>query len=259
MQSIFAIGFMALMVTAAAADDQPLTFPARDVAVQMQTNTPAGTVQVMQTFYLASEKKSRTAISGPDMYLLMDYKAQIVFTIYPGKPPTYITMPMPEDEKIKYLRSEQIARIAGYDCIVWQSPVIVRKSPAAGYPGMAPTYSYRATQCITHDGVTLRSIVDTDFQGSRTRTVSEATRVSYEAQKSVFVPIAGGRSSQIDGSITQYRAVKIRSIDAPGNIISSQMNAWARRVPCLSIPYAAYAKGDQFTAMAPLAQELART
>ena len=180
MRTIIWISLTMLAIGGAAAEDQPLTFPTRDVVVQT-TNHIGGISQVTQTFYLVSEQKSRSVTKGYNMYTLLDQKTHTAIMVYPGSPPTYVVHPLRDYERGKYVRTEQTERIAGYECLVWRRPPEIYKMPAAGYPGQAPNVSRTSTHCITADGVVLKSIIDQEFQGHQSRVISEATHVKYGA------------------------------------------------------------------------------
>jgi hypothetical protein len=174
--TIAAAALCALAATGArTASHKPLDFPIRDVAVQMRTVNSLGDVQFIQTFFLTSEKKSRAIFEDSGMYLLADYNARITTHVFRGQPPTYIVMPM--EEEPEYVFTGQKETIAGYECINWRTPVLVRTIPTT------KTYFERVTDCITTDGVVLRSVVDAYFDGKERQTISEATKVRYERQE----------------------------------------------------------------------------
>jgi hypothetical protein len=165
------------------AADQPLEFPTRDVSVKVKMTIGSQNF-AGEKLYLAAERKQRDNMSSAfpgmgEVYSVIDQKNKIMLMVQAGPPPTYTSQPMPEGQATRYARTGRQERIAGYECDVWETPLTEMKSPAAGYPGMLPTYTVRTSICVTGDGVTLRTVSDTNYQGSPSRQLVEATAVTY--------------------------------------------------------------------------------
>jgi hypothetical protein len=165
------------------AADQPPEFPTRDVSVTVKV-TIGPLSYVAESLYLAAERKQRDNISNAfpgmgEVYAVFDFKNKITLMIQAGSPPTYTSQTLPEVPSMKYTRTGRQERIAGHECDVWETPLTEMKNPVAGYPGMQPTYTTRASMCVTKDGVKLRTVTDTTYQGSSSRHIIEATAVMY--------------------------------------------------------------------------------
>jgi hypothetical protein len=169
---------MILIGSNAVAAEQPLRFPLRDVTVLTVMEVGGGYRQAQRYYYLASAQKSRVETADFELYVLMDYQAGTSVTVVPGAPPTYTVMPIPDDRAVEYSQTGGREHIAGHECIVWQSPAVVKKNPTAGFPGQPATYTESTSMCLTPDGVPLRTIIEQDLV-QKTRVVVEATDIKY--------------------------------------------------------------------------------
>src|SRR5206468_586200 len=99
------------------------TFPKRDVVVQMKMSSPGPEVSLTY-HYSAADRKTRLRNHANPFELIYDQKAKIALYLFPGTPPTYMTMAYPWDEDLyrDYRRTAKKERIAGYECTVWEAP-----------------------------------------------------------------------------------------------------------------------------------------
>jgi hypothetical protein len=164
----------------ATAGEQPITFPTRDVVVDATQSVDSMTVQQTRTFYLAAEQKSRTELGQFGIYVIMDFKARSVVTVYAGQPPTYQSSPLPAETTGDLIATGNTDKIEGYECTEWQTPPSVHPNPGAGAPGQAPTYVATETQCVTAEGVPLRTVNETNLNGVQSKVTNLAKNVSFE-------------------------------------------------------------------------------
>jgi hypothetical protein len=188
---------LVVSIPTALAQERPLLFPIRDAIVDTKVTVGNGlSTSLSQVAYSAAELKSRTTFSNfANFYVITDYKAKVVISVYTDSdPPTYLFMPSPDDEKVEYKKTRLAENVAGLGCQVWQALPMTIPNPAAAMPGQPRTYVQKITVCTTADGLLLRQIVDMNSAGNP-RVITEAVRVQFLPQdKSLFrLPVGAVR------------------------------------------------------------------
>ncbi|MBU8539224.1 hypothetical protein [Falsiroseomonas tokyonensis] len=164
----------------AAAQDRPLLFPARDVAVTYRvTGTQAGPREVTLS-WLAARHLLRADLGGTG-YVVADPRAPRGFMVMEQM---RMVMDVPVNQALaglpasgRFRRAGQ-DRVAGHACQIWHYE----------------EGNDRGTACITADGVTLRAEGRARGESGRV----EATRVAYGAQDPArFVRPQGYQAMQL--------------------------------------------------------------
>jgi hypothetical protein len=183
-----------IITTLGHAQDLPLDFPTKDVVIEQRVS--AGVTPILQSVrYLASELKMRVETKDQPGYGIVDLKAHVLLTVVPGSPASYVVQPLGEADRQADRRGyKKIGTdvVLGLQCVVWQTPYTKMNGPGSAQSTTSNAYLLRTTNCITLDGVPLRTVMDSQFEGKDWHSSVEVLNVRYEKQNSALFRLPVG-------------------------------------------------------------------
>ena len=159
------------------AENQPTLFPTRDAVILYKQQAGAFEMGQIQIFYSASTKRTRTNTEKFNVFIITDHIANRMLQVTPGNPPMYRENAIPPATS-RYSSTGRTETIAGQRCEVWQVYQAATPKPA--------------TQCITSDGLMLRSV----NEGLGGNMVMEAVAISYAPQNPSLFQLPPGATRQ---------------------------------------------------------------
>jgi hypothetical protein len=161
--------------------DQPLKFPTRDVIVDTESDSGNGSLFLERTYYLASEQKIRHETNSGPSYLLIleDMKNRKMTQIDLKSHSVVPDIPMPDTSQIVYRRLGTEELIAGIKCTDWASTPIIQDLPNGWGMRATPKVDVTDTQCISDDGIVLKTDAAMTVSGRMTHVITEAKGVIY--------------------------------------------------------------------------------
>jgi hypothetical protein len=132
-------------------------------------------------YYLASEQKIRRETNSGQEYLvlLQDIKNRTVTQIELKSHSVVPDIPIPDTSKTVYRKLGTEELIAGIRCVDWASAPVIRGLPSSLGTTTTPKIAITNIQCISDDGVLLKSDTATTVNGRMTHVTTKARDVVY--------------------------------------------------------------------------------